>query len=190
MFFLCFADQVYGSDEYVWKSKAEPIDYKCVPDKEVGINWGKDGDEHKVVTFNTAVYNDLFLTHISNIPDSALSFPNVPLNKQKANFENQLFDGSQSQDDFILEDRSYFLRTQSDDPDDVMNYYLSRCIYTKKGSGSNTISCDSPRAFTLDLVTMRFVSSYLGTWHLSNKPSGYQGDSAVISYGICRKYYR
>ena len=32
--FTCF------SDEYVWKSKAEPIDYKCSPDKEVGISWG------------------------------------------------------------------------------------------------------------------------------------------------------
>lgn len=182
--FTCF------SDEYVWKSKAEPIDYKCVPDKEVGINWDKDGDEHKVVTFNSATHDDFFLTHISNIPDKAFDPPKLPINERKARFERQLFDGSNSHDDFIFEDRSYFLRKASADPDDSLTYYLSKCSYTKMDSGSKTISCDSPRNFELDLVTMRFVTSYLGTWHSSNKPSDYSGDSAVISYGMCRKYYR
>ena len=182
--FTCF------SDEYVWKSKAEPIDYKCSPDKEVGISWDKDGDEHEVVTFKSSQHDDFFLTHISNIPDKAFEPPAVPINERKARFERQLFDDSNSTDDFIFEDRSYFLRKASADPDSSLTYYLSECSYNNMGSGYNTISCVSPRKFVLDLVTMRFVTSYLGTWHSSNKPSDYAGDSAVISYGMCRKYYR
>lgn len=182
--FTCF------SDEYVWKSQAEPIDYKCSPAKEVGINWDKDGDEHKVVTFNSATHDDFFLTHISNIPDKVFDSPNLPINEQKAKFERKLFDDSNSVDDFIFEDDSYFLRGASADPDDSLTYYLSDCSYIKRHSSSKTISCDSPRKFVLDLVTMRFVTSYLGTWHSSNKSSDYAGDSAVISYGMCRKYYR
>lgn len=181
--FTCF------SDEYVWKSKVEPIDYKCVPDKEVGISWDKDGDEHKVVTFNSATHDDFFLTHISNIPDKAFYPTKLPINERKARFERKLFDGSNSLNDYISEVRSYFLRKASSDPDDSLTYIQSKCSYTKMYD-SRTISCNFPRNFELDLVTMRFVTSYLGTWHSSNKPSDYSGDSAVISYGMCRKYYR
>jgi len=55
---VMFITPVALSEDYV--SKAEPIDYKCVPDKEVGINWDADGDDHELVTFKSSDHDILF----------------------------------------------------------------------------------------------------------------------------------
>ena len=79
--FTCF------SDEYVWKSKVEPIDYKCSPDKEVGIIWDADGDDHNFVTFKSSQHDDFFLTHISNIPNTAHPSSDLPINDRKGSIK-------------------------------------------------------------------------------------------------------
>jgi hypothetical protein len=181
--FTCF------SDEYVWKSQAEPIDYKCSPDKEVGINWDKDGDQHELTTFLSSGHDEFFLTHISNIPTRALPRPDLPIHERKALIEsafyNDLSTGSST-----LENNSYFLRRQSEDPSSFGIYRSGECKYYDNNEVKNIECAKALRHLEVDLDTMRFVSSYLGTWHYSNKPSDYKGDSAVLSYGKCRKYFR
>lgn len=183
----CFSDEVNEPDVYVWKSKAEPIDYKCVPDKEVGLNWALSSDDHELTTFKPSGYNHFFLAHISNVPLKSFG-----LNLTESAFEHVFYEDL-SDESLILEKNSYFFRTESDDPNSFYTYSPSTCQYFKpiKGSGTNEITCTSGRRhFEVDLDTMRFVSSYLGTWHSSNNKSDYAGNSAFLSYGQCRKYFR
>lgn len=184
-----FADVVTESEEYVWKSKAEPIDYKCVPDKEVGIDWALSGDDHKLTTFLPSGHDEFFLTHISNIPIKALPASSLTINERKFILEKTHYEDS-SYLDVITESNSYFLRTQTEDPSSFKTYLKSKCEYSNNRGISHIIKCSARHNFELDLDTMRFVSSYLGTWHHSTKPSDYSGNSAVLSYGQCRKYFR
>ena len=172
------------SEDYV--SKAEPIDYKCVPDTETGVNWDSDGDDHRLVTFKSNEYKDFFLIHTSNVPKQASRFKN--------DVENLNLTPNES---YIYEFRSYYYRTQDLDPNDPVTYLRSPdCKYwsgrfDESFDDDTYISCSSlGRSFSLDLDSMRFVRSYLGTWHEQSKDSKYAGDSAVISYGTCSKYFR
>ena len=185
----CFSDEVNEPDVYVWKSKAEPIDYKCVPDKEVGLNWSLSGDDHKLTTFSPSGHDEFFLTHISNIPNAALPKPDLPINARKGNIEYRFYEDL-STESSRLEIDSYYLRSQSEDPRSYNTYSTGECKYYDNGKLKN-IECNKNLLhFEVDLDTMRFVSSYLGTWHYSTKSSDSKGDSAVLSYGKCRRYFR
>ena len=185
----CFSDEVNEPDNYVWQSKTESIDYKCVPDKEVGLNWALSGDDHKLLTFLPSGYDEFFLTHISNIPNAALPKPDLPLNVRKGTIEYRFYEDL-STESSRLEINSYYFRMQSEDPRSYNTYSTGECKYYDNDEVKNIECVKALRHLEVDLNTMRFVSSYLGTCHYSNKPSDYKGDSAVLSYGKCRKYFR
>lgn len=180
------------SEDYVWKSKAEPIDYKCVVDAVGGFLWGNSPDAHKVVPFKPD-NEDIFITHISNIPSKAFLELNGTLNYGKSQFENYLFEDLNPLNlgGLLSEKRSYFIRTSDDAPKLLSTYTQSSICTYSKSDNLHGLSCsETDRSFSFDLNTMRFVSSYLGTWHQKNKDSEYAGDSAVITYGTCSKYFR
>ena len=165
------------SEDYV--SKVDPIDYKCVPDKEVGINWDADGDDHELVTFKSSDHDILFLTHHSNVPAEVVN--SIPKIKDKSWSE-----------DLVYEEHSYHLRTADQDPKAPLTYYMSFfCQYTDDES-NKVIDCGkkSKGAFSFNLKTKRFAYSYIGTWHNKSEGSKLNAASAVISYGTCRKYFR
>lgn len=184
----CFSNEVNEPDVYVWKSKAEPIDYKCVPDTLVGFNWAKGDGKHKLVTFNSSGYEHFFLTHISNVPTKALTYPEESLLTRRTSFENVKYKDL-SIPQIVFEENSYFFRKQSEDPN-LYRTYFGECKYYDDGEVKNIECTKALRHFELDLDTMRFVISYLGTWHHSNNPPDYAGNSAFLGHGECRKYFR
>ena len=105
--FTCF------SDEYTWKSKTEPIDHKCVTNKEVGIDQALYGDVHKLTIFYLAIMMS-FLTHISNIPNTAHPSSDLPINDRKGSIK-YVFYKDLSTESQTLEKKFYFFGTQSYD---------------------------------------------------------------------------
>jgi hypothetical protein len=169
------------SGDYV--SKVEPIDYKCVPDKEVGMNWDADGDDHQLNTFKSNDHDIFFLTHSSNAPAEAVTF--IP----------RIVDLSWN-DSVVYEQNSYTFRKADQDPKRHETYYNSfSCRYFDgelNGRLRRSISCGdfALGAFEFNLITKRFSYSYIGTWHNQSEDSKYEGNSSVLSYGTCRKYFR
>lgn len=193
--FLSFTCMSNESDEYVWKSKADPIDYKCTPYKAAGIDWDEGGEQHKLTTFAPSSYKDFFLTHISNIPTKALPSPASPLNQRRAFLESYF----EYKDDygFITETNSYFLRTQADNPNVLTTYLLSKCEYKYGHNQDKFVKCKTEQYnLELNLRSMRFVSIEIGSWHHGPIPpelAAYAFGSTwntVINYGVCRKYFR
>lgn len=191
---VMFITPVALSEDYVWKSKLAPIDYKCVMDNQVGINWDSYGDNHRFLTFKSK-YKDIFLTHIANIPITALPSPIIssPTSKKLTVNERKSMMDNESSVGESYEHRTYFIREQDENPNVESTYFLSpSCTYgiNKLISKSPTISCHGFESFQLNLETMRFVKSYTGTWHHQDEDSNYAGDSAFIGYGTCSKYFR
>lgn len=169
------------SEDYVWKSKAEPIDYKCVVEREVGIDW-ENGS--RLVEFDSKGYKDIFLTHISNIPTVGLPSPRGSLNERRSIME-QKFSSLSSDPDYIYEEGSYFIRTEDSDPKSFQTYLLSQTCSYSGDVKYGVVSCSDLRGtFSLYTKTKRFVQSGLGGWHFGSS------DPAVLRYGTCREYFR
>ena len=173
--------------EYKTKS-AFSDDYKCVSEKKGGFNHNKDGS--KLTSFRGQ--EEFFLTHISNIPREA--FTSGDINDLRQNYENQFFEISETYGT-IEEKGSYSIRRPDQDPKLLPTHFLNRCnvnsIPTPNDTG--TINCYTTKdlmQFSLDLETMRFTYSYLGTWHLKQFIKDYYGDSSVFAFGTCKKYFR
>lgn len=180
------------SEDYVWKSKAEPIDYKCVVEREVGIDWDNGS---QLVEFDSKGYKDIFLTHISNIPIPALPLQESPLSERRYAMEKYYFRNLLSKDagvtywksTDISEEGSYFIRTEDSDPKSHFTYHFSQsCTYSDGASRDARIYCsDGVSTFSFHTGTKRFFQSALGNWHLD-----FNDQPSVLRYGTCREYFR
>jgi len=186
---VLFITPVALSEDYVWKSKAEPIDYKCVVERKVGFDW-EDGS--RFLEFDSKGYKDIFLTHISNLPVGSMT-PFIPpfteppsLNERRSDMEEHNFRNLLTKGVFrettIKEEGSYFMRNE----DLKHGSSLSKsCVYTDSASTNASIDCfDSRSTFSFNTGTKRFSQSLLGGWHLGLPYA------SVLSYGTCRKYFR
>ena len=162
-----------------YTSKADPIDYKCVPHKEVGINWDGDGDDHKISTFQSNDHDIFFLTHHSNVPAEVANTIQTP---QDISWT----------DTVVYERNSYYFRKANQDPKNNVTYYTSLSCNYFEDESSQSIECGnkSKGAFEFNLKTKRFAYSYIGTWHNKSESSKSESNSAVLSYGACSKYFR
>jgi len=183
-----------ASAEYETKSVFSD-DYKCTADEKGGFS--HTSTEHELVLFQPN--EEFLLMHISNIPKEAIMEMKSKsiieaLNNdedlireevERSYMKQEIYSG------FTSEEGSYYIRVPDQDPKSVTTYMSSDCSILKSTENSS-MSCytnDDRKTFNFIFDTGRFSYSYSGSWDRIHE-NEYFGDSAVLAFGTCKKYFR
>lgn len=166
--------------------------YKCTSDFVGGYK--HDKGVSKLVAFRDEEV--FFITHITDLPIEAIP----PLSQVEGKDESEIRSSFENSSNvsiggqpgvFVHEEGTYYIRVPSQNPK-TSAYVLfgSKCnAGFIVGKNDESINCsDSSHIYELNLGTMRFSSSYLGSWHIKSE-NGETPDSSVFAFGSCEEYY-
>jgi len=181
-----FSQNIYA--EYETKSIFSES-YKCTATKSGGFRHSGSGSN--LVIFRPD--EEYFLTHISNIPKEVIfKMIDKPIIDSLGNNEDRIREAVEKRymkqinvgDEIVIEESSYFIRTQEENPKDRITYF-NACTRIK-GSYISCYEGNTLTRFHFFVETGRFVYSYAGTWH---SPSKQLVEDSSFIFGECKKYF-
>jgi hypothetical protein len=184
-----------ASAEYETKSVFSD-DYKCTAEEKGGFS--HTSTEHKLVFFHPD--EEFFLMHISNIPKEAIFEMQGKLGVENRNNDEDLIRESVERRDmtqrivgdnyYTAEEGSYYIREPDQDPKAETTYMQGKCTSLKSAEISSITCFENSQGKTFNFVidTGRFSYSYAGSWEHKHE-NEYYGDSSVVAFGTCKKYF-